>query len=63
MEGKVTKILIGLLIILIIATGVVMAYKIISDKKNNETQEVAETNNTENSILTAGIEEKKSTNF
>ena len=59
MEGKGTKILIGILIILIIATGIVMAYKIISDKKNNETQEVAETNNTENSILTAGIEEKK----
>lgn len=59
MEGKGTKILIGILIILIIATGVVMAYKIISDKKNNETQEVTETNNTENSILTAGIEEKK----
>ena len=59
MEGKGTKILIGILIILIIATGVVMAYKIMSDKKNNETQEVAETNNTENSILTAGIEEKK----
>ena len=59
MEGKGTKILIGILIILIIATGVVMAYKIISDKKNNETQEVVETNNTENSILTAGIEEKK----
>ena len=39
MEGKGTKILIGILIILIIATGVVMAYKIISDKKNNETQE------------------------
>lgn len=59
MEGKGTKILIGILIILIIATGAVMAYKIMSDKKNNETQEVAETNNTENSILTAGIEEKK----
>ena len=48
MEGKGTKILIGILIILIIATGAVMAYKIMSDKKNNETQEVAETNNTEN---------------
>ena len=59
MEGKGTKILIGILIILIIATGVFMAYKIMSDKKNNETQEVAETNNTENSILTAEIEEKR----
>ncbi len=58
MEGKGTKILIGILILLIIATGIVMAYKIMKDKNINETQEVSETNNTEN-ILTAEIEEKK----
>ena len=56
MENKGTKILIIVLIILILAAGGIMAYKITKDKKN-ETQEVSESQNEE--ILTAEIEEKE----
>ena len=58
MESKGTKALIVILIILILVAGGFMAYKITKDKKNTETQEVAEMNNNEN-ILTAEIEEKE----
>lgn len=58
MEGKGTKILIVILIILILLSGGFMAYKIIEGKKNSITQEVSETNNDEN-ILTAELQEKK----
>lgn len=56
MGNKGTKILIIVLVILILAAGGVMAYKIMKDKKNN-TKEVSENQNEE--ILTAGIEEKE----
>lgn len=56
MEGKGTKILISVLIILILVAGVVMAYKITRDKQN-KAQEVSE--NQSDDILTAEIEEKK----
>lgn len=56
MGNKGTKILIIVLIILILGAGGIMAYKITKDKKN-ETQEVSENQNEE--ILTAGIEEKE----
>lgn len=56
MRNKGTKTLIITLIILILAAGGIMAYKITKDKKN-ETQEVSENQNEE--ILTAGIEEKE----
>ena len=47
------KILIAILVILIIAAGAVLAYKIMQDKDNQEV--VAE----ENNVLTATIEEKE----
>ena len=56
MENKGTKILIIVLVILILAAGGIMAYKIMKDKKNN-IKEVSENQNEE--ILTAGIEEKE----
>lgn len=56
MGNKGTKVLIITLIILILAAGGIMAYKITKDKKN-ETQEVSENQNEE--ILTAGIKEKE----
>ena len=56
MKNKGTKILIIVLVILILAAGGVMAYKIIKNKEN-ETKEVSENQNEE--ILTAGIEEKE----
>lgn len=56
MKNKGTKILIVVLIILILAAGGVMAYKIINDKKN-KTQEVSENQNED--ILTAEIEKKE----
>ena len=56
MKNKGTKILIIVLIILILAAGGIMAYKITKDNKN-ETQEVSGNQNEE--ILTAGIEEKE----
>lgn len=43
-EGKGTKILIAILIILILGAGAVLAYKIVQDKKN-----VQEVSNNENS--------------
>lgn len=58
MEGKGTKTLIVILIILILLSGGFMAYKIIEGKKNSITQEVSETNNDED-ILTAELQEKK----
>ena len=56
MNSKTTKILIILLVILIIAFGGIMAYKITKDNKNNQTEETSA--NKEDSILTAGVEEK-----
>ena len=56
MEGKGTKILIAILVILILVCGGIMAYKITKDKQN-ETQEVSENQNEE--ILTAEVEEKE----
>ena len=56
MENKGTKILIIILIILILGAGGIMAYKITKDKKS-ETQEVSENQNEE--ILTAEVEEKE----
>ena len=56
MNNKKTKILIILLIIIILAAGGFMAYKIIKDKQNNASTEVSE--NGEDEILTAGVEQK-----
>ena len=56
MENKKIKILIIVLIIIILAAGGFMAYKIIKDKQNNASTEVSE--NGEDEILTAGVEEK-----
>lgn len=56
MGNKGTKVLIVVLILLILAAGGIMAYKI-TKSKENETKEVSENQNEE--ILTAGIEEKK----
>lgn len=56
MDNKKTKILIILLIIIILAAGGFMAYKIIKDKQNNASTEVSE--NGEEEILTAGVEQK-----
>ena len=56
MDNKKTKILIILLIIIILAAGGFMAYKIIKDKQNNASTEVSE--NGEDEILTAGVEQK-----
>ena len=56
MENKGTKILIVILVILILVCGGIMAYKITKDKQN-ETQEVSENQNEE--ILTAEVEEKE----
>lgn len=56
MNGKGTKILIVILVILILVAGGIMAYRITKDKKN-ETTEVSENQNEE--ILTAEVEEKK----
>lgn len=55
MKGKQTRILIIMLIIIILAAGVVMGYKIIKDK-NNETQEVSENQNEEISTI---VEDEK----
>ena len=51
------RILIIILVILILAAGGILAYKITRDKKN-ETQEVSE-GQSEDNVLTAGISEKK----
>lgn len=56
MNGKGIKIFIGILIILILCAGGIMAYKIVNDKKN-ETQEVSKNQNEE--ILTAEVEKKQ----
>ena len=56
MENKKIKILIIVLIIIILAAGGFMAYKIIKDKQNNASTEVSE--NGEDEILTAGVEQK-----
>ena len=56
MNNKKTRILIILLIIIILAAGGFMAYKIIKDKQNNASTEVSE--NGEDEILTAGVEQK-----
>lgn len=56
MGNKGTKVLIVVLILLILAAGGIMAYKI-TKSKENETKEVSENQNEE--ILTAGIEEKE----
>ena len=56
MRNKGTKILIMVLIILILAAGGILAYKIISGKKT-ETQEVSDNQNED--ILTAGLQEKE----
>lgn len=56
MGNKGTKILIAILIILILVSGGIMAYKITRDKEN-ETQEVSGNQNEE--ILTTEIEEKE----
>lgn len=55
MKGKQTRILIIMLIIIILAVGACMAYKIIKDK-NNETQEVSENQNEEISTI---VEDEK----
>lgn len=55
MNSKGTKILIIVLVILILAAGGVMAYKIMKDK-NNKTEEVSKE---EENILTAEVEEKE----
>lgn len=55
MKGKQTRILIIMLIIIILVTGSVMAYKIIRNK-NNETQEVSENQNEE---ISKTVEEEK----
>lgn len=56
MEGKGTKILIAILIMLILVAGGIMAYKILKDKQNT-TQEVSENQNEE--ILTAEVGKKE----
>ena len=56
MEGKGTKILIAIFIILILVAGGIMAYKILKDKQNT-TQEVSENQNEE--ILTAEVGKKE----
>ena len=56
MEGKGTKILIAILIILILGAGAVLAYKIVQDKKN--VQEVSNNENSSN-ILQATVVEKE----
>lgn len=58
MQNKGIKILILILVILIIVTGVVMAYKLINDKENT-TKEVSNTNEANNDVLTATLENKK----
>lgn len=55
MKSKGTKIFIIMLIIIILAAGAVMGYKIIKDK-NNETQEVSENQNEEISTV---VEDEK----
>lgn len=57
MKNKGTKILIVVLVILILVAGGIMAYKIMRDKKNRETQEVSDNQNEE--VLIAEIEEKE----
>ena len=56
MENKGTKILIAVLIILILAAGGIIAYKILKDR-DNISEEVSEEQNDE--ILTANVEEKQ----
>ena len=55
-NGKSTKILIAILVILILVAGGVMAYKIANDKKS-ETQEVSENQNED--VITTEVEDKK----
>ena len=57
MDKNGVRILIIILVILILAAGGILAYKITRDKKN-ETQEVSE-GQSEDNVLTAGISEKK----
>ena len=57
MNGKGTKVLIAILVILILLAGGVMAYKITKDRKN-QTQEVSNGNQEEN-VLTAEIKKEK----
>ena len=57
MKKNGVRALILVLIILILAAGGILAYKIVKDKKN-ETQEVSE-GQSEDNVLTAGITEKK----
>ncbi len=56
MNSKGTKFLIIALIIIILAAGGIMAYKITKEKKNT-TEEVSD--NTNEEVLTAGVEQKK----
>jgi len=56
MSSKGTRVLIVILVILILVSGGIMAYKI-SQSKENETEEVSENQNEE--ILTAGIQQKE----
>ncbi len=58
MKGNGTKILIVILIILILAAGSIMAYKIVKDKQNKEGM-IQPTENQAENILTAPVEEKK----
>ena len=58
MKSNGTKILIVILIILILAAGGIMAYKIVKDKENKEEMGEPTENQTEN-IITAPVEEKK----
>ena len=58
MRNKGTKILVLVLIILILVCGGIIAYKVFKDKNNkNDAVEVSENQNEE--ILTAGVQEKK----
>ena len=56
MKGNGTKILIVILIILILAAGSIMAYKIVKDKQNKEGM-IQPTENQAENILTAPVEE------
>lgn len=55
MKNNKTRILIIILIIIILVAGVVMAYKIIKDK-NDLSKEVSD--NQDDDILTAGVDDK-----
>ena len=56
MEGKGTKILIAILIILILGAGAVLAYKIVQDKNN--VQEVSNNENSSNILQTTVVEKE-----